>query len=194
MRNIGVVVLLGMLTVTACQKQTPAQQAAQPPAGPAPGSTEWKIANAMSAAPASIAAQATILDFPGDPQSQPPMLRAGSNGWTCFPDMTETPGNDPVCFDAVWMDWMAAWLAHKPFHTSVAGVSYMLQGSSDASNTDPYKMKPDSGESWMESPPHIMWISPSPAALDKMSTDPKNGGAWVMFKGTPFAHVMIPVR
>jgi len=24
-------------------------------------------------------------------------------------------------------------------------------------------------------------------------TDPKSGGPWVMWKGTPYAHVMVPV-
>ena len=26
-----------------------------------------------------------------------------------------------------------------------------------------------------------------------LSTDPKNGGPWVMWKGTPYAHIMAPV-
>jgi len=29
--------------------------------------------------------------------------------------------------------------------------------------------------------------------LDAFSTDPKNGGPWVMWKGTPYAHLMVPV-
>jgi hypothetical protein len=30
------------------------------------------------------------------------------------------------------------------------------------------------------------------ALLEGLPTDPKNGGPWVMWKGTPYAHVMIP--
>jgi hypothetical protein len=30
-------------------------------------------------------------------------------------------------------------------------------------------------------------------ALDALPTDPKNGGPWVMWKGTPCAHLMVPV-
>jgi len=29
--------------------------------------------------------------------------------------------------------------------------------------------------------------------LEGISTDPHNGGPFVMWKGTPYAHVMIPV-
>ena len=46
-----------------------------------------KIANAMTAAPMSIADKATILDWPADENGQPSMLRTGTNGWTCLPDM-----------------------------------------------------------------------------------------------------------
>ncbi|NIX25335.1 MAG: hypothetical protein GWN07_38280, partial [Actinobacteria bacterium] len=39
-----------------------------------------KIHSAMSAAPASIAEDATIMDW------DMTVLREGSNGWTCLPD------------------------------------------------------------------------------------------------------------
>ena len=29
--------------------------------------------------------------------------------------------------------------------------------------------------------------------LDAYPTDPKSGGPWVMWKGTPYAHLMVPV-
>jgi hypothetical protein len=34
---------------------------------------------------------------------------------------------------------------------------------------------------------------PDLKSLDGLSTDPKNGGPWVMWKGTPYAHIMAPV-
>src|SRR5262245_15080754 len=49
-----------------------------------------KIANAMTAAPASISEKAAVLDWPGDDGGQPMTLRAGTNGWSCLPDMPET--------------------------------------------------------------------------------------------------------
>ena len=44
----------------------------------------------------------------------------------------------------------------------------------------------------MVSSPHVMVIVPDPAQLDALSTDPQNGGPWVMWKGTKYAHIMMP--
>jgi hypothetical protein len=161
-----------------------------------PGShatTAWKIQNAMSAAPYAISKEATIMDWPAAEGTQPTQLRAGNNGWVCYPDVADTPTNDPMCLDKVWQAWADAWLGKKPFSTAVPGIAYMLQGASDASNTDPFKTAPDPGEQWVISPPHLMLIVPDPAAIANLPTDPHNGGPWVMFKGTPYQHVMIPV-
>jgi hypothetical protein len=38
-----------------------------------------------------------------------------------------------------------------------------------------------------------MVLYKDPKMLDAYPTDPKNGGPWVMWKGTPYAHVMVPV-
>ena len=41
-------------------------------------------------------------------------LRKGTNGWTCMPDAPDTPGPDPMCFDANAGKWADAWVDHKP--------------------------------------------------------------------------------
>jgi hypothetical protein len=38
-----------------------------------------------------------------------------------------------------------------------------------------------------------MLLLPDPAALDALGTDPDAGGPYVVWKGTPYAHVMVPV-
>jgi hypothetical protein len=38
-----------------------------------------------------------------------------------------------------------------------------------------------------------MVLFADPKSLDVYSTDPKSGGPWVMWKGTPYAHLMVPV-
>ncbi len=87
----------------------PAHKVAHTPAAPAetPAAADI-IASAMSAAPPAIAQGATIVDYPTDPTAPLIELRAGSNGWTCFPDWPATPGNDPQCFDKAWMQWLDA--------------------------------------------------------------------------------------
>jgi hypothetical protein len=69
----------------------------------------------------------------------------------------------------------------------------MLQGGSDGSNTDPFKFTPDSGQSWVDTGPHVMVVVPNVSALAGLSTDSKNGGPYIMWQGTPYAHVMVPV-
>ncbi len=186
---VALAVLLG-----ACQKQQePAAQAPATPPGPAPGTPEWKMQNAMSAAPRAVASGATLMDWGASPTAQPTQLRAGTNGWTCFADNPQTPGDDPMCFDAAFGAWATAWMQHKPPRITSFGIAYMLRGGTDASNTDPFKMKPDSGQQWVDTGPHVMIVVPNMQALRGVSTDPKNGGPYVMWGNTPYAHVMVPV-
>ena len=56
-------------------------------------SKEVKIKRAMAAAPPTISANATIMDSNGT------ILREGSNGWTCLPDVMPNDKN-PMCNDA----------------------------------------------------------------------------------------------
>lgn len=190
-RLVSLVALIG---VAACQRAAPPSQE-QAAGGPPQGSPEWKIQNAMSAAPQAIAQGAAIMDWPASEGAEMTQLRPGGNGWTCLPDMPQTPANDPGCFDKVWLALFQAYVAHKPFSTKVPGVSYMLQGSVDASNADPFKQQPDSGQEWLVDPPHLMWISPDPRVLDAFPSEHQpEKGPYVMFKGTPYAHLMIPVK
>ncbi|EOK5967445.1 hypothetical protein ACM6XU_001918 [Vibrio parahaemolyticus] len=46
---------------------------------------------------------------------------------------------------------------------------------------------------WIVEGPHLMIITPDQALLDSLPTDPSYGGPYVMWKGTPYAHIMIPV-
>src|SRR5688572_7320842 len=69
------------------------------------------IANAISAAPPSIARGAAVM-APG-PRGTMVTLRRGTNGWTCMPNMPQTPGNDPMCLDANGMDWAHAWMSKR---------------------------------------------------------------------------------
>jgi hypothetical protein len=180
---ISWVLLLGLLTVA------PLTQAATP-------ENDAKIQSAMSAAPLAIAKGATIMDYPTDPAKPLPLpvLRQGTNGWTCFPDMPSSPGNDPGCFDQTWMKWIEALVTGTTPKITSPGLAYMLQGGSDPSNTDPMAMEPAAGEDWITTPPHVMILQPGKLDLKLFSTDPKSGGPWVMFAGTPFEHIMMPVQ
>lgn len=152
-----------------------------------------KIANALTAAPASISEKATVLDYPAKDGMAPEVLRPGTNGWSCFPDMPDTKGNDPMCIDGPWMKWVEAYLAHKPVQIDKVGIGYMLApGGGWTSNTDPYAMKETAQDHFIHAGPHLMIVVPDTKALAGISTDPANGGPWVMFPNTPYAHIMAP--
>jgi len=46
---------------------------------------------------------------------------------------------------------------------------------------------------YLISGPHVMIIVPDASSLDDLPSDPNSGGPWVMFQGTPYAHIMMPV-
>ncbi|MDP6691350.1 MAG: hypothetical protein QF384_17790 [Alphaproteobacteria bacterium] len=144
------------------------------------------IDDAISAAPNTIAQNATIMDWAGN------TLRKGSNGYTCFPTPPNLKGTAPMCMDGPWMAWADAWMNKKPFKASAVGTAYMLAGDGGASNIDPYAKGPTADNQWVVEGPHLMIITPDASALDSIPTDPKNGGPYVMWKGTPYAHIMVP--
>ena len=122
-----------------------------------PPSDAQAIGSAMSAAPEAVSAGATILGF--DEKMQPRTLREGTNGWTCLPDMPHTPGPDPMCLDRNGLAWAQAWMARKDPPPGKIGFGYMLMGGSDASNTDPFAMKPAADGAWVETGPHVMILN-----------------------------------
>ena len=70
----------------------------------------------------------------------------------------------------------------------------MLAGDGYVNNDDPFDQTPDPGEVWVDGGEHIMLIVPDASTLDAISTDPTTGGPWVMWKETPYIHLMVPIR
>lgn len=147
-----------------------------------------KIASAKSAAPAAIADAATILDM----ETMKP-LRQGTNGWTCLPD-GPSPGVDPMCVDPNGMEWVTAWMNKKDPPMGKMGLGYMLMGGSDASNTDPFATKPNPGDRWVDTGPHIMVFNIGDRFAGYPTTATNTKVPYVMFAGTPYAHLMVPVK
>ena len=154
-----------------------------------------KIANAMTAAPRSISGKAAIMDWPATSGAQMATLRAGTNGWTCLPDFPATKGNDPMCVDDQWLGFMSAMMTKATPKVSHAGIGYMVApgGGAYGSNTDPYATKATAGNEWGFDPPHVMLLVTDPSALAGIPTSRQSGGPWVMWRGTPYAHIMVPL-
>jgi hypothetical protein len=194
MKHRWLLYLLLALTLVACQPIQPVGTMPQQEVTTLQ-SDEDKIANAMSAGPASIAQDAAVIDWPIDPTlGEGEELRAGANGWVCRPDDPTTPTNDPRCLDTNWLNVFGlAFGPEREAHTAI-GVSYMLQGGSVAHNDDPSVMEPAAGQEWQIDPPHIMLVSPRPWDPALFSSDHHSGGPWIMFGGTPAEHLMVPVE
>lgn len=152
-----------------------------------------KIRNAMSAAPAAVARKATVMDWAEKEGEPMPVLRRGTNGWSCLPNDPMTPTNDPQCTNANGMAWLDAWMEHKAPKLTGPGLSYVLQGCTVASNTDPFAMEPPKGRRWIETGPHVMVFSPEKLDRKVYSTDPASGLPYIRWAGTPYEHLVVPV-
>ena len=133
-------------------------------------SDEWKIANALSAGPASITEHATVIDRDGR------VLRQGTNGWTCMPDVPGRPQHDPMCADETMMKWLMATLAGKKPDIDRVGLSYMLMGEARQGQGATPAKDPSEVKKWFYVGPHVMVVLPDSAkdALRGINQDLSN--------------------
>jgi hypothetical protein len=153
------------------------------------GTTQEKIARAMAAGPDDVSKAARIVDT--DAQGNKVILREGSNGFTCMPGNPKVVGDPAMCADAASMQWFADAKAHEPKPTNtVPGITYMLAGATQRSDSDPSDVTSPPitvGPHWM-----IMW--PFDPKTTGLPTTHKPTGAYIMWAGSPYAHVHIMGR
>lgn len=173
-------VFVSSLVLTASHAEPAADEAA------VQSVVEAKIANAMKAAPPQISADATVMDEDGT------ILREGTNGWICMPSLM---GNEdaPMCNDETWMGIMAAMGKGEAPKIEKMGISYMLLGDINTNNDDPTDTTQDEGEPWVQEGPHLMIAVPDVSVFEGMPREPNDGKPYVMWGGTPFEHIMVPI-
>ncbi|PWS36010.1 hypothetical protein DFH01_18020 [Falsiroseomonas bella] len=152
------------------------------------GDRDALMRSALSAAPPLLRDRVRVMDLEGH------VLREGDAAFTCLPAPQGFAG--PMCLDAQWMELLDA-LTHKraPKITGI-GLAYMMAGDSPdggASNTDPAAAQPSARNDWIVEGPHIMIITPDAATMENVPAAHAGGGPYVMWKGTPYAHIMMPV-
>lgn len=164
------------------------------PSGTDKASDRQLIKSAMQAAPAKVSAGAAIIAAGKDGKMR--MLREGKNGFTCMPDNPSTPGPDPMCMDKTALEWVEAWMVRQTPPSGKLGFMYMLAGGTDASNTDPYATTPGAGKNWLKTGAHVMVVGADAAFYDMYpkDADPDTSMPYVMWPGTPYQHLMIPVK
>lgn len=140
-----------------------------------------------SAAPAQIVRDAAIARMDNGRMQT---VKQGSNGFTCM-----MLGPTPMCADANAMAWAHARATHAAPPDKV-GFIYMLAGDAGASNTDPFATKQEPGNHWVKTGPHVMIVGPASTQMVSYpsSADPNIKEPYVMWPGTPYAHLMLPTK
>ena len=141
-----------------------------------------------------IGAAAAVITF--DANGKVRTLREGSNNFTCLPDDPSNPANDPNCVDENGLEWVMAYVGKTQPPEGKVGFGYMLQGGTTPSNVDPSATQPPDGMDWMQEPPHVMIFNYGDAIQDypKPGEMPDMTQQWVMWAGTPYEHLMLPVK
>ena len=153
-------------------------------------SQEEKIKLALSAAPAHISKDAAVL-LP-DKDGKLVEAKKGTNGFTCIPTVNNRPEPDPMCFDAAVGQWVDALVnkKEKPGNT-VPGISYMARGGIHWEKGGKILMEEAPGAKLVKEPPHWMLMWPFDSKEAKLPTLPNPSGVYIMFDGSPFAHLMV---
>jgi hypothetical protein len=151
-----------------------------------PTSEAAYVAKVKTAAPEQIVSKASIIIMQdGKPRS----LQTGTNGFTCL------IGNDgtPLCADENGMAWLNAIVA-KSDPPNKIGFIYMLAGDTGTSNHDPYQRA--SHQHWVQTGPHVMIVGPTVREMGgypRSADVPDPSQPYVMFPGTAYEHLMLPV-
>jgi hypothetical protein len=147
------------------------------------------MAKLKEAAPAHVLEHATVMNMGADGKMK--VIQEGNNGWTCM-----DPGGAPMCADKGAMEWVGAWQSKGPAPQKL-GFIYMLAGDNGASNTDPYATQTAPDNNWVKTGPHVMIVGAEAKSL--MQAYPRDAKAdpnrpYVMWPGTPYEHLMLPVK
>jgi len=159
-------------------------------------SAEWEIEAYTSAAPAFIGDHATVIGASGK------VLREGTNGWTCrnlvpMPagGFADAHASAAACSDPNAVAWVDAYIADTTPKLESDGWIWMKHGDLGVDNFKPYTdgQKDAGHKHYIESGAHMMLMPKDPSSLDGQTTDYTTGAPYVMFKGTKFVHLMIPL-
>ena len=148
-----------------------------------------------TAAPPAIVEHATIMNMGADGKMK--TIQEGTNGWTCMDPGSHGTG-EPMCADKAGMEWAGTWVNKKP-PTATIGFMYMLNGDSGVSNTDPYNkdVQASPTNNWVQTGPHVMIVGTDAKAMIKAypnDAKPDPSKPYVMWPGTPYEHLMLPVK
>ena len=159
--------------------------AAEFPTSEVPKTEPEYIAKTKTAAPASIVDEATIvmMQEKGDAKT----LQTGSNGFTCL----VTPDGTPTCADA--NGWNGAG-DRREGHSARQDRVHLHDGGGhgDQQSRSPCDRQEPLGSDWAACHDRRYGGAGDGRHLSR-TLDPDPSQAYVMFPGTPYEHLMLPV-
>ncbi|MEO5922804.1 MAG: hypothetical protein ABIR70_03160 [Bryobacteraceae bacterium] len=148
--------------------------------GAAGESKQAQLARAIAAGPKQVTDSARIEG--SDAQGKRIVLREGTNGFTCLPGNPKVVGRPASCSNQAAQQWSADLAAGKPAPTNKeAGFIYMESGATERSASG---ATVKIGPQWM-----IIW--PFDPKASGLSATKKDTGAYILWPGTPYAHLHI---
>lgn len=182
-----------MRTLRCCLLSSPlllaASLSAQVKLPEAPKSDAAYIRLAETGGPLGIAKSATIMRL--QPDGKATELRKGTNGFTCsiLLDVTAMP----FCADKNAWQFMVDVVAKQPKPTNnEPGIAYMAAGGAHLETAKgEIVMEHAAGTRIVREPPHWMLLWPIDPAISGLPTRPNASGVYIMFAGTPYAHLMV---
>jgi hypothetical protein len=145
---------------------------------------------AESGAPADISSKAAIVRL--DAKGNPTTVRTGTNGFTCIVGVPGDP-DAAFCGDQNAYTWIVSAASGQPKPTNTQpGIAYMAQGGVHYETpSGEVVMMPGANTHAVKEPPHWMLMWAFDPAGSGLPTKPNPGGVYIMFAGTPYAHLMI---
>jgi hypothetical protein len=177
--------LLGLLVGLPVVFLVNTANAQQPPAAATDADYMKKV---MTAAPPQLVRDATIVRMENGAMHT---LKKGTNEFTCMVGAAGTP----MCADPNAMEWAHARETHASPPDKI-GFIYMLAGDTGGSNTDPFATKAEPGNHWIETGAHVMIVGPADKTMTgyPRTADPDPTKPYVMWSGTPYEHLMLPIK
>jgi hypothetical protein len=154
------------------------------------------IAQAVSAAPESLRAGATVINY--DAKGEPMVLRQGTNNIVCTPNQPGGAGFSVNCYNSVLRGQRDLQAKEKADGKDPKTIAADVQAALDSGKLQ----KPPMGTAMYslsgktEATARGMWVVLVPgmtAEATGLPTQPTaNGTPWLMRAGTPGAHIHIP--
>jgi hypothetical protein len=186
-----VLILLGIFLLAGISFVSAQEETTEDKGGLVPKLSESEqIRLAMSAAPEPIARNATVMTI--DQNDRLVTVKEGTNEFTCLSDLPGSPKADPICMDPHAKEFIDAMLKKAPKPTNKEpGIAYMANGGQHWEKDGRVLMEKEPGAKLVDEPPHWMVFWPFDPQTTGLPTEPNQGGVYIMFAGTPYAHLMV---